>query len=179
MALIPRAMRKLGRKLKPSQKRPSRTASAIGELQRGAPAQQAQTESQMRAASSKQQQLYGTSGRTDVAAGREAQLGRDIRQRQRVIGEQAREKGIRYGMEHAALRSRLKTARVGRQIGRHQRDILKAQAAEMQPAKKRVPRAIRRKNATQGTYLPGHPKYGSVADRLRALRSQQGILQAR
>jgi len=97
----------------------------IRRMQRGSPKRQAEAERRMRAASSKQQQLYGTTGRADVAAARQAKLGSEIRTRQGLIGEESRRASIGLEMRRQQLESQLKTARVNRQYMRAQRDRMK------------------------------------------------------
>lgn len=104
--------------------------ASIAEMARGAPAQQAQAERTIRAQSQKQAQLSGTTGRSDVAAAREARTGEHIRQQRALIGEESRRAGIGQMMAYRQQQSDLLSARSDRRYQSAQIRALRQQTSQ-------------------------------------------------
>ena len=111
----------------PTRRKPQGATSGlrglIAEYLKGAPAQQNEAERGIQAQQSQEQQLYGTTGRADVAAGRSAATAEQVRQTRAGIGEQAKLRGIGLefqrqglGLQRAELNSQLRTARLRRSL---------------------------------------------------------------
>ena len=104
--------------------------ASIAETARGAPAQQAQAERTIRAQSQKQAQLSGTTGRSDVAAAREARTGEHIRQQRALIGEESRRAGIGQMMAYRQQQSALLSARSNRRYEAAQTRAMRQQTSQ-------------------------------------------------
>jgi len=104
--------------------------AAINQMLAGAPARRAQAEREMRAADKKQQQVYGDSGRADLAPAREAQLTQDIQNRQDLISEESRRAAIPYYMQARRLGMELAMGSEQLKRSRAERDAIAAMARQ-------------------------------------------------